>query len=349
MKKAVVLLLHSGYWLTYLLLLAVIFAVAGIQRGRPPSLSSVLSLSPLISLCLIPNLFSFYTSYYFLFPKFLFRKRILALIAFGALICSISALSGSLISIAVFGFDQPIFADAREFVGLISILFPLAAIHGMIALTIRGFVSWYDELKLKEELARKSHEMELALIRAHLDPHFLFNTINNIDVLIARDAAKASEYLNKLSGILRYLLYEARAEKIPLDEELKYIEKYLELQRIRTANRSYVKYEVVGEAHGQKIAPMIFFPFIENAFKHTENNRASNSIDIEIVIRKAGLKFECRNTYRNDSDSKREFGGLGNELIARRLMLLYPGKHSLELTDKDGIYRVELSLTLHGN
>ena len=349
MKKAVVLLLHFGYWLMYLLLLAVVFAVAGIQRGRPPSLSSVLSLSPLISLCVIPNLFSFYTAYCFLFPKFLFRKRILALIASGALICSVSALSGSLISIVVFGFDQPIFADAREFVALISILFPLAAIHGMIALMVRGFVTWYDELKLKEELARKSYEMELALIRAHLDPHFLFNTINNIDVLIARDAAKASEYLNKLSGILRYLLYEARAEKIPLDEELRYIEKYLELQRIRTANRSYVKYEVVGEAHGQTIAPMIFFPFIENAFKHTENNRAANSIDIEIVIRKADLKFECRNTYRNDSDSKPAFGGLGNELIARRLMLLYPGKHSLELTEADGIYRVELSLTLHGN
>ena len=349
MKKAVVLLLHSGYWLMYLLLLAVIFAVAGMRRGQPPSLSNVLSLSPLISLCLIPNLFSFYTAYYLLFPKFLFRKRILALIAVGALICSLSALSGSLMSIAVFGFDQPILADAREFVGLISILFSLAAIHGTIALTIRGFVSWYDELKLKEELARKSHEMELALIRSHLDPHFLFNTINNIDVLIARDAAKASEYLNKLSAILRYLLYEAKAEKIPLDEELRYIEKYLELQRIRTANQSYVKYAVVGEAHGQKIAPMIFFPFIENAFKHTENDRASNSIDIEIVIRKADLKFECRNTYRNEADSKREFGGLGNELIARRLMLLYPGKHALELTAGDGNYRVALSLTLHGN
>ena len=349
MKKAAVLLLHFGYWLMYLLLLAVIFAVAGIQRGQPPSLSNVLSLYPLVSLCLIPNLFSFYTSYCFLFPKFLFRQRILALIACGASICLISALSGSLISIVVFGFDQPIFADAREFVRLISILFALAAIHGLIALIIRGFVNWYDELKLKEELAQKSYEMELALVRAHLNPHFLFNTINNIDVLIAREAAQASEYLNKLSGILRYLLYEAKAEKISLDEELKYVEKYLELQRIRTANQSYVTYEVVGEARDRKIAPMIFFPFIENAFKHTENNRTSNSIDIEIVIEQARLNFKCQNTYRNNSGLKQEFGGLGNELIARRLMLLYPGQHTLELTEADGIYRVELSLTLHGN
>jgi len=349
MKRTAVLLLHLGYWLTYLLLLAVIFAFASVQRGKPPSLSNVLSLYPLMLLCLIPNLLSFYSSYYFLFPKFLFRKRMLALVTVGALICLISALSGGLMSSVLFGFGQPIFTDARESFHLISILFSIAAIHGIMALIIRGFVNWYDELKLKEELARKSYETELALIKSHLNPHFLFNTINNIDVLIAKDAAKASEYLNKLSAILRYLLYEAKAEKISLGEELKYIERYLELQRIRTANRSYVNYEVVGEAHDQKIAPMIFFPFIENAFKHTENNRTANSIDIEVVITEARLEFKCQNTYQNNSALKQEFGGLGNELIARRLMLLYPDRHSLEFADAGGIYRVELSLNLYGD
>src|SRR5215208_5179639 len=122
MKKTVVLLLHFGYWLLYLLLLAVIFAVVKIQLGKPPSLSTVLSLYPLILLCLIPNLFSFYWSYSLLFERFLFRKRILALVIFGALICLISALSGSLISLVLYGFDQPVFNDAREFFSLNSVL-----------------------------------------------------------------------------------------------------------------------------------------------------------------------------------------------------------------------------------
>ena len=349
MKKTVVLVLHFGYWLLYLLLLAVIFAVVNIQLGRRPSLSNVLSLYPLILLCLIPNLFSFYWFYFLLFERFLFRKKILALGTFGALICLISALSGSLISLVLFGFDQPIFRDAREFFNLIAVLFSITAIHGTIALIIRGFIKWYDEIKLKEELTQKGYELELALIKSRLNPHFLFNTINNIDVLIEKDAAKASEYLNKLSGILRYLLYQAKNEKNSLDEELKYIEQYLELQRIRTTNRSYVSYEVIGEANSQKIAPMIFFPLIENAFKHTENNKAFNSIEIEIMIQKDWLRFECKNTYQNNSNGRQDFGGLGNELIGKRLTLLYPDKHSLEFTDDDGIYQVRLSLNLYEN
>src|ERR1044071_687955 len=117
--------------------------------------------------------------------------------------------------------------------------------------------------------------MELALIKSQINPHFLFNTINNIDVLIAKDSAKASEYLNKLSGILRYMIYETRNEKISLAGELDYIEKYLELQKIRTANPDYVNFQISGEANNLKIAPMILFPFIENAFKHTENKKNS--------------------------------------------------------------------------
>ncbi|HKS26768.1 MAG TPA: histidine kinase [Pyrinomonadaceae bacterium] len=349
MKKGVVPLLHLGYWITHLSLIVMVFAVATIQRGRPASLSNVMALSPLILLWLLPGLLSFYSSYYLLFPGFLFRRKILALTVFASVSCLISALFGCLASIALFGFDQPIFNDAREFFNLVLLLFSISAIHCILALLIRGFINWYDGMKLKEELMRKSHEMELALVRSQLSPHFLFNTINNIDVLIKKDAMKASEYLNKLSGILRYLLYEVKAEKISLDDELKFVEKYLDLQKIRTANRNYVSYKVTGEAHDTRIAPMLFLPFIENAFKHTESNKKINSINIEIVIQKRGLKFKCRNTYQNGSHSGQESGGLGNELIAKRLMLLYPDKHALELTKTDGIYGVELSLDLYGH
>src|SRR6185369_10818343 len=99
-----------------------------------------------------------------------------------------------------------------------------------------------------------------------------------------RDAARASEYLNKLSDILRYMVYETKTEKIQLARELTYIEKYLELQKIRTTNPDYVNYSVTGEEGNLMIAPMIFFPFIENAFKHTENKKSSNSINIKISI-----------------------------------------------------------------
>src|SRR6185503_21279079 len=135
-----------------------------------------------------------------------------------------------------------VFVDAREFFTLMASFFVIAAIHGTIALVIRGFITWYTEIKLKEELAQRNFEMELALIKSQINPHFLFNTINNIDVLITKQPELASLYLNKLSDILRYMIYETKTEKISLATELDYIEKYLELQKIRTTNPNYVNF-----------------------------------------------------------------------------------------------------------
>lgn len=342
MKKAVIIFIHGGYWLIYLLLLSVIFAVARTQSRK--AATELPSLFPLFILCVAPNLISFYTFYFLLFSRFLFRRKILALVISGAAICLISAFSGAFLSLVFFGFEQAIFRDAREFFSLSASLFVISAIHGGIALVIRGFISWYDEIKLKEELAQKSFEMELALIKSQINPHFLFNTINNIDVLITKNPTRASEYLNRLSVILRYMVYEAKTEKISLARELDYIEKYLELQKIRTTNPGYVNFQISGAAGNLTIAPMILFPFIENAFKHTENKKNSNSIRIKVSIEKDKLVFECENSYQTNTGEKQDFGGLGNELIKKRLMLTYPEKHVLDVTENDGIYKVKLTL-----
>ncbi|HEX8250559.1 MAG TPA: sensor histidine kinase [Pyrinomonadaceae bacterium] len=344
MKKAFVMLIHFGYWLIYLLLLSVIFTIGNMQIRRTATFANFLSLFPLIILCVVPNLISFYSFYFFLFGRFLSRRKILSLIIFGALFCLLSAFSGGLLSLVFFGFQQAIFHDAREFFVLTTSLFLIAAIHGAVALVIRGFISWYTEIKLKEELTQKSFELALALIKSQINPHFLFNTINNIDVLIAKNPTLASAYLNKLSGILRYMVYETKNEKISLAAELDYIEKYLELQKIRTTNPDYVNLNITGAPNNLTVAPMIFFPFIENAFKHTENKKNSNSIRINISIEKDKLVFECENSYQTNESRKQDFGGLGNALIKKRLMLTYPDKHALEIADGEGIYKVKLTL-----
>ncbi len=342
MKRLVVVLLHGGYWLIYLLLLAVIFAIVGMQAGRPSL--NLLALFPLIVLCVAPNLISFYSFYFLLFSRFLSRRRIFALIALGASICLLTAFSGAFLSVIFFGFRQAIFSDAREFFILTASFFVIAAIHGPIALVLRGFVTWYDEIKLKEELTRRSFEMELALIKSQINPHFLFNTLNNIDVLITKNAKLASAYLNKLSDILRYMVYETQSEKIPLTTELAYIEKYLELQKIRTTNPDYVSFQIKGEANNLTIAPMILFPFLENAFKHTEHKKKDHTIRIRVSIEKEKIIFECENSYQTNGDKKQDFGGMGNALVKRRLMLIYPEQHKLEISDGEGIYKVRLTL-----
>jgi sensor histidine kinase YesM len=344
-KKAVVAFLHVAYWLVYLLLLTIIVSVARIQPAKEPARLS--AYSSFLTICVVPNLISFYAFYGVLFPRFLVRRKIFALLVWGALACALSVCSVIVLALFFFGFEQAVFINPREFLLLAASFFTIAAIHGAVALVIHGFIRWYEEIKLKEELARRNFEMEIALVKSQINPHFLFNTINNIDVLIERDAARASLYLNRLSDVLRYTVYETRSEKIPLAKEIDYIEKYLELQKIRTTNPKYVNFEIAGDPNALTVAPMILFPFIENAFKHTENRKHENSIRVKIAIEKGGLVFECENSYQPDSHDAQDFGGVGNALVARRLELLYGAQHSLETSDENGVYRVKL--TLHEN
>jgi two-component system, LytTR family, sensor kinase len=344
MKRPFVFLIHLGYWLIYLVLLLLIFTIATTQIRKAPAVFSFSFLFPFVLLSIVPNLLSFYASYFFLFSRFLFRKKIVGLVISGGLVCLLAAFAGDLIALVWLGFDQPVFTDAKEFVTLTVSFFLVAAVHGVVALVIRGFIAWYTEIKLKEELARKTFETELMLIKSQINPHFLFNTINNIDVLITRDPVKASAYLNKLSDILRYMVYETKNERIPLARELDYLEKYLALQKIRTVNPDYVNFRTTGAAGNLTIAPMILFPFIENAFKHTENKKNSNTIRIRVAIEKDKIVFECENSYQTTAHRKRDFGGRGNELVKKRLMLMYPEKHALEVDAAGGIYRVNLTL-----
>jgi two-component system, LytTR family, sensor kinase len=219
----------------------------------------------------------------------------------------------------------------------------IGVICGIVALVIRGFITWFNEIKLKQMLKEKNLEMEMALIKSQLDPHLLFNTINNIDSLILKNAVAASDYLNKLSDIMRFVLYETTADKILLSQEIEYIGKYIALQKIRTSNETYVHLEVTGMIGSKRIAPMVFIPFIENAFKHTNNKKLENAITVSIIIKDETIQLICENKY--DSKSvKQTIGGLGNELVKKRLDLIYAGKHTLEVHSNDELYSVNLTI-----
>ena len=221
-----------------------------------------------------------------------------------------------------------------------------AFVSGVVALVIRGFITWYSEIKLKEALVQKNHEMELALIKSQLDPHFLFNTINNIDVLILKNATAASAYLNQLSDIMRFMLYETKTDAIPLTKEVEYIEKYIALQKIRTANPNYIHFSVEGSLSGKSIAPMSLIPFVENAFKHTGNKKMDQAISVAICSREKAIEFVCKNRINTHKTGLSEANGLGNELIRKRLNLLYADRHSLAISQQESLYHVQLTITI---
>lgn len=330
MKKLVVVLLHLSYWFMYLLVISGLLLVVDHTK--------INIISPAFFGAIIPALLGFYVFYGVLFDKYLAKKKFFKFFLFIVLTSIMTAAITEAVIYLLFSVDRNF--GTIFFAGLLISFIGL--VNGILGLVMKGFITWYDDIKIKTELNKKNYEMELALVKSQINPHFLFNTINNIDVMIAKDPAQASAYLNKLSDIMRFMLYETKTEKILLSKELTYIEKYIDLQKIRTSNENYVNYTVEGETDNLEIAPMLFIPFIENAFKHAENKKLENAINIRIVIAKEMIIFECENNFGEGVQSNPEQSGLGNELIKKRLELLYPNKHTLEVSNKNQIYKVKL-------
>ena len=338
MKRSFVIAIHVGFWLAYflLLLLIIVAATQGFTSG--PNLGYIIKIG--IPFAVLPSFCAFYLFYFFLFPTYIQTRKIVLSFLYGVLISIASALVGLLLSL-LFGTKMLLASSFGPF-------FTMALIGlfaGVMSIIIKGFITWYSEIKLKEELTSKNHQMELALVKSQLDPHFLFNTINNIDILILKDAQLASEYLNKLSDILRFMLFETKTEKIALSKEIEYIEKYIALQKIRTSNDSFVNFTVSGNVSNQLISPMLFIPFIENAFKHVSSKKTENAIVVSFLIEENKIRFECENTYNKNTKLPLEYNGLGNELIKKRIELMYPEKHNLTIKSQNNSYKVNLELT----
>ena len=337
MKKSIIVGLHLGFWLCYIVLTVVLLALS--LRGESNQVVDEASERALY-FATIPSVISYYLFYFLVFPK-LKEKRFLLSISYALAISVGSALFGNLLIYLFLGIESLTGALESVTVGITFISF-VSLVTGIVALVTRGFIIWYEELKLKEELMQKNYEMEMALVKSQLDPHFLFNTLNNIDVLILKNAIEASNYLNKLSDIMRFMLFETKTDEIELSKEIEYIEKYIALQKIRTANANYVKFIVAGSPKGKSIAPMIFLPFIENAFKHTGNKKLEDAIIIEMTIENETIQFECQNKFNPNRLKKPQSNGLGNQLIEKRLNLIYPEKHSLEIKKEKEQYSVSL-------
>jgi hypothetical protein len=342
MRKSIVIIIHVSYWICYAILLAFFIYLLGLsQRG---SLNHVEYYLKLIYFVVFPAFALFYLSYFILFEKYLKKRKILALcisIILGAYLAT--SLGGLLLKISL-GYNILFDEGFIISIPLTFIVSSIPLVHGVFGIGMRAFISWFDEVKLREDLSKKNFETELALVKSQINPHFLFNTINNIDTLIELDSVKASQYLNKLSDIMRFMLYESKTEKMPVEKELNYIVKYIELQKIRTSNDKFVDFKISGNYDSIMIEPMLFIPFIENAFKYAENLEDENAIKIKFSFEKNEIIFRCENKY-DSSDIASSNGGLGNELIKKRLSLLFPKNHALIIDNSKGTYSVILTIS----
>ncbi len=351
MKRSVVILLNVGFWACYIGVILILLLVYYRSSAHAINHLEVIwnAFANLLFFAIFPSLVSYLFYYLLLFPRYIQQGKTIEAIVAGLAVSALAASLGYLFlrylieSGQITDLDDAGRNGRGTAVRVIVIMTAIGVIFGIVGLVIRGFITWVSEIKVKQMLQEKNHEMEMALIKSQIDPHLLFNTINNIDTLIQRDPVKASDYLNKLSDLMRFVLYETGSAKIPLSREIEYIQKYIDLQKIRTSNETYVDLTVTGHAEGRQIAPMVLIPFIENAFKHTNNKKLQHAIAINIVIGDTDMEMICKNRFEVKTDSPAD-SGLGNELINKRLELIYRGKHRLEVLVEGEVYTVHLTI-----
>jgi LytS/YehU family sensor histidine kinase len=213
----------------------------------------------------------------------------------------------------------------------------------------RAFFKWIEQSKQKDNLEKQNMKSELALLKQQINPHFLFNTLNNVDSLINENNPKASLALNNLSDIMRYMIYDSEREKVPLKEEVAYIESYISLQKLRVANESKITFDLSGNIDSKQIAPMLLITFIENAFKHSSLRKTENSIIIRLDVLENQINFSCINSLYNSPVKKDESKGIGLELIKKRLELIYPKSYELKIDQNKQNFAVELKIKTNAN
>lgn len=333
--------LHLLYWLAYALLILVLMGMLWQQNIQNPNNKYFYAL--FIGLAVIPAILGFYSAYFLLAGRFLIKGKSVWLWLLVPMTSWVSTFTGQVLVTILIDKDL-FFGDGwRSFFEISFFLSALSGVHVLLGIIIRGFFHGLREKEKSTQLSKKNLEMELALIKASLDPHFLFNTLNNIDVLIEKNPSLASEYLHQLSELLRFVLYENKAPYISLETDVKMMERYLDLQRIRLSQPQLVEWRVTGDTGKHRIPPMLFMPFLENTFKYGDTSKDAPAIQIHLEVGQDGLTFTCLNGIRHGAGTFTE-GGLGLTLIKRRLELLYPDKHVLEIKKENGIFSVFLKL-----
>lgn len=286
----------------------------------------------------------FYICYFWLVPVYLAKKKILTTAFLLLILLNVITFAGYSILQMVHAATTHntfhlLYSWKIHFSGLLAMT--IAAIFGTV---FRIVIGWYDEIHKRNILEEEKLRSELMLLKAQVNPHFLFNTLNNIDSLIYSDQAKASESLIKLSSLLRYVIYDAVKDKVPLQLELEHIEAYIDLQSLRYNKKARIRYEKEGNPNGKMIAPMLFMPFIENAFKHTDTAGIEIGLDIRFSIDENSLEFVCKNHI---SFTERPLtGGFGLDNVKKRLELQYANRYELHIEQNDPFFSVALKIDL---
>lgn len=339
MKKAILYSLHGFVWFCDLSIIFLVSLAGNLWVNQ----------SVLISIGMLLGIFAwslalFYMGYSLIVPKFFSKQKFLIGIA--------AVFVTSLVFPLIPHIDKVASAisgngwKGYSLDGFVQVFF-LSLLICVSGLLLRAFVNWIEEQQKKKELEGEKLKSKLMVLINQNNPHFIFNVLNNIDSLITSKPAKASEIINKLSGLLRYIYSNSEKDKVSLLSEIEYIENYIELQAQRLDNEISIQLEKKSISANTYVVPMLFLPFIENVFKHGLLD-STHPARIRFLTSGKELVFECQNSY-NSKREENTGSGFGLSNIVKRLDLMYPSKYKLNIEKSKGVYTVSLTLTIDEN
>lgn len=225
-------------------------------------------------------------------------------------------------------------------------IFPALFVFAISA-AIKITNEWFRAEKEKKEMENEKLNSELAFLKSQVNPHFLFNTLNNICSLARKKSDNTENAIIQLSRIMRYMLYDSKDEKVSLEKEIEYLQNYIDLQRLRISDSVAINFMIEGEINGKMVEPMLLIPFVENAFKHGVSYLDEYNIDIHLEIDRNVLHFRVENNrIRKNDDPVQQESGIGLKNVLRRLDLLYPGTHMINIDETSAKYIVNLYISL---
>ncbi|MFY9153629.1 MAG: histidine kinase [Prolixibacteraceae bacterium] len=333
--------IHTLYWTMFVLIGSLVFS----YRQNFPYNFFLLNFLVHLPVSLLFT----YGVIYYLVPSILLKRKFITFFAVLILVTCICAFIRIIISKYVYyNFFIPAVLHPEKwisidiyFLNLIWILAP-AILFAMF----KYYRNWMNSQMIANEAERKQLSSELQVLKAQLNPHFLFNTFNNLYVLALQKSDQTPVVISKMSDLFHYILYECNSVEVPLSKEIKLITDYIQLEELRYSERLSIIFEKEIDQPDFPIPPMLLYTFVENCFKHgCSNDPGKPWINLQIRVQKDHFEFEASNSVPARKTSMKEMqGGVGLSNIKRRLELIYPKNHQLEIRKKDDEFFVRLQI-----
>ncbi len=281
-----------------------------------------------------------------LIPSFLYKKRYGLFVLLFLLMILISSVTKMYI-VGSLTHDPTKFTLSGDLKGRI---YDNVIPHFFLVIAGASFKLMFDQINLQKkmaELAKDKAEAELNFLKSQINPHFLFNSLNSVYFLIDKNNPDARQALHKFSDMLRYQLYEANGEKIPIEKEIGYLQDYVHLQQLRKDENYKVQFNCSQEVKNFSIEPLLLIPFVENAFKHiSHNTKGDNFVKLDMTRSNGYFEFVAENSCEKGGYTTEQHGGIGMNNVKRRLELLYPGTHQLTIDDNGDTFKINLKLKI---